>query len=99
MLKEPRGLICRDAPVWVDGRTLFINGQKTELVLTDGDKQLVSMGAYLLIWPDKKYINTQDLTEYGGLENRTVSTGEVTVAFLVLFFSFSMDGALPPGTA
>lgn len=80
MLKEPRGLICRDAPVWVDGRTLFINGQKTELVLTDGDKQLVSMGAYLLIWPDKKYINTQDLTEYGGLENRTVSTGEVTVS-------------------
>ena len=104
MLKEPRGLICRDAPVWVDGRTLFINGQKTELVLTDGDKQLVSMGAYLLIWPDKKYINTQNLTEYGGLENRTVSTGEVTVSLCrnsgeeLGSYSIGEEAPVSPGT-
>ena len=79
-LKAPHGLVCRDAPVWVDGTALYVNGDRTGLVLTDGDKQLVSMGAYLLIWPDKKYINTQDLTEFGGLENRTVTTGEVTVS-------------------
>ena len=104
MLKEPHGLICRDAPVWVDGRTLFINGQKTELVLTDGDKQLVSMGAYLLIWPDKKYINTQNLTEYGGLENRTVSTGEVTVSLCrssgeeLGSYSIGEEAPVSPGT-
>lgn len=78
-LKEPHGLTARDAPVWVDGRSLIFNGERTGLVLTEGDKQLVSMGAYLLIWPDKKYINTQELTEFGSLENRTVTTGEVTV--------------------
>ena len=79
-LKAPHGLVCRDAPVWVDGTALYVNGDRTGLMLTSGDKQLVSMGAYLLIWPDKKYINTQDLTEFGGLENRTVTTGEVTIS-------------------
>ena len=77
-VKAPGGLVCRDAPVWVDGTALYVNGVRTGLTLTEGDKQLVSMGAYLLIWPDKKFINTQELTEFGGLENRTVTTGEVT---------------------
>lgn len=79
-VKAPGGLVCRDAPVWVDGTALYVNGVRTGLTLTEGDKQLVSMGAYLLIWPDKKFINTQELTEFGGLENRTVTTGEVTIS-------------------
>lgn len=36
------------------------------------------MGAYLLIFPDKKYINTQDLTDFGSMENVRTTTGEVT---------------------
>ena len=31
-------------------------------------KQLISMGAYVIIMPDKKYINTLDLTDYGNIE-------------------------------
>ena len=31
-------------------------------------KQLISMGAYVIIWPDKKYINTQDLSDFGNIE-------------------------------
>ena len=31
-------------------------------------KQLVSMGAYLCVFPDKKYLNTADLTDYGSME-------------------------------
>ena len=75
---KPHGLIGKDCLIWVDGTTLFINGTATDLVLTDTDKQLVSMGAYLVIFPDKKYINTQNLTDYGSLENTVTSTGEVT---------------------
>lgn len=51
----------------MDGTALYVGGIKTGLVLTEGLKQLVSMGAYLVIWPDKKYINTKDLTDFGSL--------------------------------
>ena len=31
-------------------------------------KQLISMGAYVIIMPDKKYINTKDLNDFGNIE-------------------------------
>jgi len=31
-------------------------------------KQLISMGAYVIVWPDKKYINTADLSDFGNIE-------------------------------
>ena len=70
-LAKPNGMTEKDGLFWV-------NGAKTGLVLTDSRKQLVSMGAYLLIFPDKKYINTQDLTDFGSMENVRATTGEVT---------------------
>ena len=78
-LDKPNGLAAKDCLIWVDGRTLYINGAAIDLTLTDGEKQLVGMGAYLLIWPDKKYVNTQDLSDKGSLENTIQTTG--TVAF------------------
>ena len=76
---KPGGLTAKDALIWVDGTALYVGGIKTGLVLTEGLKQLVSMGAYLVIWPDKKYINTKDLTDFGSLERRYESTGTVTL--------------------
>lgn len=78
VLDRPNGLCAKDCLIWVDGGTLYINGLAIELALTDGEKQLVSMGAYLLIWPDKKYVNTQDLSDKGSLENSRQTTGTVT---------------------
>ena len=75
---KPNGLCAKDCLIWVDGRTLYLNGAAIGLTLTDGEKQLVSMGAYLLIWPDKKYVNTQDLSDCGSLENTAETTGAVT---------------------
>ena len=66
----PGGLTAKDGLIWVDGHTLYINGSAAGLVLSEGKKQLVSMGAWLLIWPDKLYINTKDLTDFGSLENK-----------------------------
>ena len=77
-LDRPNGLAAKDCLIWVDGRTLYINGAAIDLTLTDGEKQLVSMGAYLLIWPDKMYINTQDLSDKGSMENTSQTTGTVT---------------------
>lgn len=52
----------------------------TELVLTEGSKQLIGMGNWLIVWPDKKYINTGDLSRYGSLENRVQTQGQVTLS-------------------
>lgn len=65
-VKAPGGLVCRDAPVWVDGTALYVNGVRTGLTLTEGDKQLVSMGAYLLIWPDKSSSTRRSLRSSAG---------------------------------
>ena len=79
-LDKPNGLTAKDCLIWVDGRTLYINGAAIDLTLTDGERQLVSMSAYLLIWPDKMYVNTQDLSDKGSLENTSQTTGTVTFA-------------------
>ena len=73
------GMTVKDALIYVDGTHLYINGLKTALELTEGDKQLVSMGAYLIIWPDKCYINTADLSDYGSLESEMTTTGSVVL--------------------
>lgn len=63
------GLISKDALCYVDGTKLYINNHEVAgLVLTDTPKQLVSMGAYLIIMPDKKYVNTKDFTDIGNIE-------------------------------
>ena len=71
------GLIAKDSLCWVDGSKFVMNGYETELGLTDSPKQLVSMGAYVVIFPDKKYINTVDLTDHGSLEAEFLSSGPV----------------------
>ena len=95
-LTKPHGIVEKDGLFWVDGTALYVNGAKTELVLSDSDKQLVSMGAYLLIFPDKKYINTQKLTEYGSMENIQTSTGEVT--FTLCYENGESVGSYVTGT-
>lgn len=75
-LYHPNGLIAKDCLFWVDGGKLYKNGLEVGPALTDGKKQLISMGAYLVIFPDGVYINTQNTTEYGNLAcTKTASAG------------------------
>ena len=68
-LEAPAGLIARDALAVVDGGCLYYNGYPTPLMdLREGEKQLVSMGAYICIFPDKLYYNTQDPGDFGSME-------------------------------
>ena len=65
----PNGLITKDALCYVDGTKLFINNKEIiGLELSDSPKQLISMGAYIIIMPDKKYINTKDFADMGNIE-------------------------------
>ena len=74
----PMGLIAKDGLCYVDGESLVVNGYPVDMGLTDEPKQLVSMGAYVVILPDKKYINTLDLTDFGSLDASFTSTADVT---------------------
>lgn len=75
----PRGLVAKDALCYVDGADFYINEHKVELGLVDDGepKDLISMGAYVIVMPDKKYINTADLSDYGDIE-ASVTTDTVT---------------------
>ena len=78
--ESPGGIAAKDALIWVDGHTLYVGGVATELVLTEGNKQLIGMGSWLIVWPDKKYINTGNLSQHGSLENRVQTQGQVTLS-------------------
>lgn len=47
---------------------------------TTGDKQLVSFGAYLIVFPDGFYFNTENLSDKGYI-NRYYSTGATATTF------------------
>jgi hypothetical protein len=98
-MDSPNGILEKDALVWIDGRHVYYNGEDiTErtlgsqgLELTDSKKALVSMGAYLLIWPDKVYINTADSSDCGLMENET-ATGTLSAESPVTFTLCKVDG-------
>lgn len=72
------GLIAKDALCYVDGRDFVMNEYRIDMGLNGEPKQLISMGAYVIILPDKKYINTADITDFGNLEAEFKSTSDVS---------------------
>ena len=75
-LPQCDGLTARDALAWVKGGTLYYNGYEIAgLTLQEGEKTMVSMGAYLCIFPDKVYFNTEDHSDTGYMENRCSASG------------------------
>ena len=85
---NPLGLISKDNLCYVDGRDLYIDTYKVEGLELDPDtsKTLISMGAYIIIMPDKKYINTEKFSDCGNIE-ATVETKS-----LVTFSLCKVDG-------
>ena len=76
------GIISKDALCYIDGTTLFINNKPiTGLTLSDSPKQLISMGAYIIIMPDKMYINTSDYSDCGKIEASFTSPASAVVSY------------------
>lgn len=72
------GLIAKDSLCYVDGDKFVINEYAVPMGLSDGEKQLISMGAYVIILPDKMYINTLNHNEWGKIEGEFVSKTNVS---------------------
>ena len=84
---NPKALIAKDSLCYIDGSKFVINEYEIDMGLEDikdkytGEiipKTLISMGAYVIIMPDKKYINTADLTDYGPIEEEVTTSGQVS---------------------
>ena len=72
-----RGMIAKDAVCTVRGGAFYIGDTAYEMGLSDAEKTLISMGAYVIIMPDRKYINTAIPDDRGDIENQVVTQGDV----------------------
>lgn len=96
----PQGMISKDSLCYVDGSDFIINEYRVPIGLTvdDKPKNLISMGAYVIIMPDKKYINTADLTDYGSIE-AAVTTSSIVTFELCKLDGEGYEGAVTQATA
>lgn len=85
-----QGMIAKDSLCYIDGSYFVMNAYRVDMGLSTADddcpKQLISMGAYVIILPDKKYINTANLTDWGNID------AEVTTPAPVTFSPCKQDG-------
>jgi len=72
-LTQPGGLFARDGLCWVAQGGFWYQGERKGDV-SPGEKSFASLGAYILIFPDKAYYNTQTGT-FGSLESTWTGTG------------------------
>ena len=80
---DTRGILVKDQLIYIDNGKLYIGDIEVPgLTLSTAARyqHLVSFGAYVIIWPDKKYVNTKDLSDYGDFEASYSSTGAVSYA-------------------
>ena len=75
-----QAIIAKDALYWVDNGVMYANGYPTGLtgLQTAKPTELVSMGAYICVFPDKKYLNTAKLTDFGSMGTVWNYTGALT---------------------
>ena len=85
---SPQGLIAKDVICYVDGQEFVMGEYRVDMGLStaveDCPKQLVSMGAYVIVMPDKKYINTMDITDFGNIEASFTSSTDVSFALCTI---------------
>lgn len=66
-LAQPGGLFCREKLCWVDGTGFYYDGTRRGTVLS-GQKFFASLGAYIVIMPDKCWYNVDD-GSFGSIES------------------------------
>lgn len=74
VLSKPQGIIDKKDLWWIDDGKLYRNGTEIPLsegLLVDSPKNMVKMGAYIVIFPDKVWVKVDNdgVAEHGKLEN------------------------------
>ena len=80
-LSDARGLISKDALCYIDGSKVYYNHLEVNGISLNNElpKQMVSMGAYVVIFPDAVYFNTKKLSDHGYLGHK-IDMQNVTVS-------------------
>ncbi len=97
------GIHGRDQLVFVRGNTVFYNGspiQGITVSTAEGTypKKIVSFGAYVLIFPDKVYFNTANLTESGSIDRTWSAAGSASTLTMCRLDGSGYPGTIVPGT-
>lgn len=76
---NPQGMVAKDALCYVDGSDFVMNEYRVDMGLSidNTPKTLISMGAYVIIMPDKKYINTKKLSDFGDIEKSFTTSSQI----------------------
>ena len=93
-LTAPRGLLAKSKLAYIDGTSLFYDGadltsyiQAAGFAISSDEtmlpKSLISMGAYILIFPDKLYINTENYTDCGSIEATFTTAANSAVSYSI----------------
>ena len=81
------GMIGGDKLVVCSGEHVYVDGVKHGLKLSADEamnpKHLVGMGAYICIWPDKKYLNLTNPDDFGDMGSRWVAEGDRTISAMM----------------
>ena len=97
---SPQGLIAKDAICYVDGTDFVMGEYRVDMGLStaaeDCPKQLISMGAYVVIMPDRKYINTIDITDHGEIEASFTSATDVSFELCTITGDAYTDTTISP---
>lgn len=91
-LSSPHAMTAAGKLAYIDGATLYYDGAATPINDLDTEaqpKQIIAMGAYLIIWPDGAFYNTVDPAEYGRID-RTWESGNNEVQYQLC----NMEGVL-----
>lgn len=99
-LDSPRALLGKSKLAYIDGSSLYYGEQDLTphlqgkgFTISDREemlpKQLVSMGAYIVIYPDKLYINTENYEDCGSIEAKFFTSEGTPVEFTIC----TIDGA------
>ena len=79
-LTAPQGMIAHEKLFFIDDGDLYWGGVKVEgASVSQGEKTLAAIGAYIAIFPDKVLFNTQTLS-LEPMENRVQTQEKATVS-------------------
>ena len=97
---SPQGLIAKEDICYVDGSEFVIGTERIDMGLSvaakDCPKKLVSMGAYVIIMPDKKYINTVDTADFGDIEASFATSTNVSFELSTISGEVYADTTISP---
>lgn len=97
------GSIGNYQAVFIDGSTLWIGlVDKVDLspygYVADGDKQLIAMGAYIIVLPDMIYVNTTDTSDAGRIEDGFRGNGDKLSEVVATITMCDYEGVAPQYT-